>query len=93
MVRHLFVVLRIDFEKERTGLRDDFFLSFLVDHIMIKYIIVIYLDISQAMIKRNCQNWSLHSKVTSLPKTLQPLQSMGSALGLSMIDYHKKILF
>jgi hypothetical protein len=33
------------------------------------------LDISptQAIIKRNGQNWSKHSKVTSLPKTVQPL--------------------
>jgi hypothetical protein len=28
---------------------------------------------TQAIIKRNCQNCSMHSKVTSLPKTLQPL--------------------
>jgi hypothetical protein len=28
---------------------------------------------AQAIIKRNCQNWSKHSKVTSLPKTVQPL--------------------
>jgi hypothetical protein len=28
---------------------------------------------TQAIIKRNGQNWSIHSKVTSLPKTLQPL--------------------
>jgi hypothetical protein len=33
------------------------------------------LDISptQAIIKRNCQNWSKHSIVTSLIKTVQPL--------------------
>jgi hypothetical protein len=28
---------------------------------------------TQVIILRNCQNWSKHSKVTSLPKTVQPL--------------------
>jgi hypothetical protein len=28
---------------------------------------------TQAIIKRNCPNWSKHTKVTSLPKTVQPL--------------------
>jgi hypothetical protein len=28
---------------------------------------------TQAINTRNCQNWSMHSKVTSLPKTLPPL--------------------
>jgi hypothetical protein len=41
----------------------------------------------------NCQNWLVHSKVTSLPKTLQPLKKIGGALGLSMTDSHEKMTF
>jgi hypothetical protein len=31
---------------------------------------------TQAIIKRNGQNWLMHSKVTGLPKALQPLTTV-----------------
>jgi hypothetical protein len=53
-----------------------FFFVLHVELIMSDQIYNCNLEISptQAIIKRNWLNWLMHSKVTGLPETLQPLE-------------------
>jgi hypothetical protein len=63
----------IDFEKERTGHCEEKIISACRPYYDQIYNCNLDISPTQGIIKRNCQNCSMHSKVTSLPKTLQPL--------------------
>jgi hypothetical protein len=65
------LTLAIYLEKERTGHCEEKIISSCRPYY--EQIHNFNLEISQAIIKINCQNWSMHSKVSTLSKTLQPL--------------------
>jgi hypothetical protein len=65
--------LFIDFEKERNGQCEKKIISACRPYYDPIYNFNLEISPTPASIKRNCQNCSMHSKVTSLPKTLQPL--------------------
>jgi hypothetical protein len=69
----LVVELTIDFKKERTGHCEEKIISASKPYYDQIYDNNLEISPKQAIFKRNCRNCSMHSKVTSFPKTLQPL--------------------